>query len=79
MLLKAKGGEVDTLSEDFRFGENRHTTDAVNLHFHIGVAIGVAEVGQMRAPGSILCVSFHNDSVLVKGVGEREGGFGFLP
>jgi hypothetical protein len=79
MLLKTECGEVHSRAEDLRLGQDTDTTDTVDLHLHIWVTVWVAQVGQMRAPGGILCITFHNDRVLVKSIGERKGGFGLLP
>jgi hypothetical protein len=66
-------------AEHLGFRQNTDTPNTINLHFHIWVAIGVAEVCQMWAPGGILCITFDNDSILIKGVCKREGSFRFLP
>jgi hypothetical protein len=79
MLLKAESGEVNTGAEHLRLRENTDTTNTVNLHLHIWVAVGVAKVGQMGSPGSILCISFNDDSVFVESVGKRKGGLRLLP
>ena len=41
MLLKTKGREVDTRSEDSRLGQNTDAPHSIDLHFHIRVAVGV--------------------------------------
>src|SRR5690242_7502840 len=79
MLLETESREVDTRTEDLGLSQNTDTTNSVNLHLHIWITVGVAEVCQMRSPSSVLCVSFDNDSVFIEGVGERERGLGFLP
>lgn len=79
MFLERKGGEVDAGAEDLGFGEDGDSADAIELHLGVGVAVGIAEVGQVRTPGGVLGVAFDYDSVLVEGCGELEGGFGFLP
>tara|TARA_R110002003_G_scaffold152_6_gene13629 strand:- start:11767 stop:12129 length:363 start_codon:yes stop_codon:yes gene_type:complete len=79
MFLKAECGEMDARSEDFGFCEDTNTTDTVNLHLHIWVTVRVAEVGQMRAPGGVLRITFDNDCILIKSVCERERGFRLLP
>lgn len=79
MLLKAKSGKMHTSAEHTRLGQDTHASDAVNLHFHVGIAKGVAEVGEVGPPGGVLGVAFDDDGVFVEGVGEGEGGLGFLP
>ena len=68
MLLEAKGREVDTSSEHPGLGQNANTADAVNLHFHIRVAIRISQIGKMRPPCRILRVAFHNDCVFIQGI-----------
>ena len=68
VLLETESGEVNTRAEHPGFGQDTDTADTVNLHLHVWVAIGVAEVGQMRSPCSILCVSFDNDSILIESI-----------
>lgn len=79
MLLEAESREVDTRAEDLRLCQDTDTTDTIDLHLHIRITVGVAEVGQMRSPGSIFCVALYDDSVFIERVSEREGGLGFLP
>jgi hypothetical protein len=79
VLLKTERREVDTGTEDLGFRKNANTTNTVNLHFHVWVTVGVAKVGQMRAPSSVLCVSLYNDCILVESVGESKSSLGFLP
>lgn len=79
MLLKTERREVDTGAKDLRLSQNTDTSYTVNLHLHIWVAVGIAEVSQMRSPSSVFCVSLDNDCIFVKGVGECERGLGFLP
>lgn len=79
MLFKTKRGEVYTLSEDLRLSKNANTTNTVDLHFHVRVAVRIAEVGQMRSPGSVLCVTFDNNSVFVKGVRQSQSCLRLLP
>jgi hypothetical protein len=79
MLLEAEGREMDASSEDLGLGKNTDTADAVNLHFHVWVAVGVSKVGQMWSPCSVLGVALDDDGIFVQGVCKREGGLGFLP
>jgi hypothetical protein len=79
MLLETESGEMGTLAEDLCFCKNTDTADTINLHFHVWVAVRIAQVGQMRSPCSVLGISFNNDSVLVEGVGKRKGRLGLLP
>ena len=79
MLLEAESREVDTRAEDLRLCQDTDTTDTIDLHLHIRITVGVAEVGQMRSPGSIFCVALYDDSVFIERVSERERGLGFLP
>lgn len=79
MLLETESREMDTRAEDLRLCQNTDTTDTVNLHLHIWIAVRVAEVSQMRSPGSVLCIAFDNDSIFVKSISKRESGLRFLP
>jgi hypothetical protein len=71
VLLETESGEVDTGAEDLGFGQDTDTTNTVDFHLHVWVTIGVAKVGQMRAPCRVLCVSLHNDRVLIKCIRKR--------
>jgi len=66
MLLEAESWEVDAGTEDFSFGKNTDSANAIDLHFHIWVTVGVAKVGQMRAPCSIFGVTLNDNRVLIK-------------
>jgi len=65
VLLETESREVHATSEDLGFRQNAHSSDTVDLHLHVGVAVRVTEVGKMRAPCGVLCVAFDNDSILV--------------
>lgn len=65
VLLEAKGWEVHAASEDFRFGEDTDASYSVNFHFHVWITVGIAQIGQMRSPSRVLCVSLDNDCILV--------------
>jgi len=79
VLLETEGREVNTRTEDLCLCQNTDTADTVDLHLHVWVTVRVAEVGQMRSPGSVFSVAFDNDSVFVEGISKRERGLGFLP
>ena len=79
MLLKAECREVYAASEDFGFRQNTHTSNTVNFHFHVRVAVRVAKIGKMRTPCSVLCVSLDDHSILVECIREGQCGFGLLP
>jgi hypothetical protein len=79
MLLEAECREVDARTEYPGLGQNTYTTNAVNLHLHVWVAIGITEVGQMRPPGGILSISFDDDSILVESVSQCKCRLRFLP
>lgn len=66
-------------AEDFGLRQDAHAADAINLHLHVRIAVGVAQVGEMGAPGRVFGVALDDDGVFVESVGEREGGLGFLP
>jgi hypothetical protein len=70
MLFETESGEVGTLAEHLCLRKNTDTTDTINLHLHVWVAV---------RPCSVLGISFNNNSVLVEGVGKRKGRLGFLP
>lgn len=66
MLLKGKGREMDSCSEDLCLGQDTDTADSVDLHLHVRVAKGVSQVSQMRSPGSVLGVTLDNDGVFIQ-------------
>lgn len=66
-------------AENPGFGENADSTDTINLHLDVWVAIRVAKVSQMGTPSSVLGITFDNDGVFIECVGEGEGSFGLLP
>lgn len=74
VLLKTESRKVDAVAEDFSFGQNTDTTNTVDLHFHVGVAVRVAKISQMWAPCRILCVTLHNNRILVESVRKGQGG-----
>lgn len=79
MLLETKGWEVYTSTEYPGFGQNTDTSDPVQLHLHIWIAVGIAEVGQVRPPRSVLGISFHDDSILIQGIRKCQCSLRFLP
>jgi hypothetical protein len=79
VLLETECGEVHSRAEDLRLCQDTDTTDTVNLHLHVWVTVRVAQIRQMRAPRGVLCITFHNDRVLIKSIGERKGSFRLLP
>lgn len=68
MLLETESREVYSLTENLGLGKNTDTTNTVDLHLHVGVTVRVTEIGQMRTPGSVFCVTFDNDSILIQSV-----------
>ena len=68
-----------TRAEDTSLCQNAHSADAINLHLHVGIAVWVSQVGQMRPPRGVLGVAFDDHRILVQGVGEGQGRLGFLP
>ena len=66
MPLEAKRREMHTGAENAGFRKDAHAADSVYLHLHVRVAVGVAEVRKMWAPGGILCVAFDDNRVLVE-------------
>lgn len=79
MLLEAERWEMHTSSKHESLGQNADTTNTVDLHLHVRVTVGVAEVSQMRSPGGILCIALDNDGVFVQRVSQSQGRFRFLP
>lgn len=75
MLLKTKGREMDSVSEDASLGQNTDASDTIDLHLHIWVTVRVTEVGQVRPPRCIFSVSFDNHGVLIKSVSQSESSF----
>lgn len=72
VLLEAESGEMNTSAKDFGFCQNAHSTNAINLHFHIRVAVRIAKVGKMRAPRSVLCIALDDDSVFIQSIRKRQ-------
>lgn len=70
---------MDSGAKYSRFGKDADTPDAIQLHFHIAVAIGIAEVSQVRPPRRILGISFHNDCIFIQGLGQSQRRLRFLP
>lgn len=66
-------------SEDLGLGQNTDTTHSVNLHFHIGVAVGIAQVGKVRSPRGVLGITLDDNGVLVERVCQGQGRLRFLP
>lgn len=60
---------MDTATEYLGLGQDTDTADTVNLHLHIGVTVGITQIGKMRSPGGVFGVSFDNDGIFVQGVG----------
>jgi hypothetical protein len=79
VLLETERWEMYARAEDLSFSQNTDTTNAIDFHLHIWVAIWVPQVGQMWSPGGVLCVTFYDDSVFVEGICKCESGFRFLP
>lgn len=73
VLFKTESREMNSRAEDLCFCQDTDTTDTVDLHLHVWVTVGVAEISQMRSPGSVLCVSFDNDSIFIECIGQRKG------
>ena len=79
MLFKTESGEVYTLTENLGLGQDTDTSNTVDFHLHVWVAIGVAQVCQMGTPGSVLCITLHDDGILVQSVCQCECRLRFLP
>lgn len=79
MLLEAKRGEVDALTEDFCFGEDTDATNTINFHFHVWIAVRIAEVSQVRSPSRVFCVAFDDNGILIERIRESEGRLRLLP
>lgn len=79
MFFEAERWEVDAVTENLGLCQNTHSTNAIDLHFHVGIAIGVPEICKMGTPGSIFCVSLHDNCIFVESIRECEGGFGLGP
>lgn len=65
MLLEAERREVDAGAEDLGLSQDRDTSDTINFHLHVGIAVGIAQVGQMRPPRGILGIALDDNGVLV--------------
>jgi len=68
MFFKAECREVNSRSEDFRFCQNTDTANTVDLHFHVGIAIWVSQISEMRAPSGILSITFNNDGIFIQSI-----------
>jgi MOSC domain-containing protein YiiM len=68
MFLEAECREVNPVPEDSCLSKNADAAYAVDFHFHVGIAVWVAEVSQMRSPCRILCIALDNDSIFVKSI-----------
>jgi len=79
VFLEREGGEVDACSEDLCLGQDTYSTDSVDFHLNVWVAVGIAEVRQVRTPGGVLGIAFDDNCILVESVGKGKCGFGFLP
>ena len=79
VFLETEGREVDTVAEDESLGQNTDTTDTVNLHLHVRVAVRVAQVCKMRTPRGVLGVTLDDDGIFVQGIGQGQGGLRLLP
>ena len=73
MFFEAECWEMHAGAEDLCFGQNAHTTNAIEVHLRVGVAIRVAQVGEMRTPCSIFSIAFDNDGVFIERFGKFEG------
>lgn len=71
MLLETERWEMDAVAEYPSLGQDTDTADTVNLHLHVGVAVGVSEICQMRPPGGVLGIALHNDGVFVECISQR--------
>ena len=79
VLLETESSEVHATSEDLGLCQNAHTSNTVNLHLHIRVTVRVAEVGEMRAPSGVLCVTLDNNSILIESIRESKCSLRLLP
>ncbi len=79
MLLKAKCREMDAVAENPCLGQDADTPNAVDLHLHVRIAIGVSKIGKVRPPRCVFGIAFHNYGVFVECVSQSEGGLGLLP
>lgn len=79
MLLEAERREVDSRAEHLRLGQNTDTSNAIQLHLHVGITVRITEIGQMRPPGGILSVTLYNDSIFVQGFRESQCRLRLLP
>lgn len=69
VLLETEGGKVTSISKHLGLCEDAHASHSINLHLHVGIAIWVAQVGQVGSPGRILGISLDNDGILIQRVG----------
>jgi hypothetical protein len=79
MLLKAKCREMDAVAEYLGLGQDAHTANAVKLHLHVRIAVGVSEIRQMGPISRILGITLDNNGILIEGIGKRQGCVGLLP
>ena len=71
VLLEAERREVAAIAEYLGLGQDTHAANTVKLHLHVGVAVRVSKVRQMRPVRRVLGIALHNDGVLVERVGKR--------
>lgn len=79
VLLETEGREMDAGTEDLCLGQDTDTTNTVDLHLHVRVTIGIAQVSQMRTPSGVFCITLYDDSVFVECVGQSQSSLGLLP
>lgn len=79
MLFEAERREVDTRPEDLGLGQDADTTHSVDIHLHVGITVGIAQIRKMRSPSGIFGITLHYDGILVERVCQCKGSFGFLP
>lgn len=71
MLLKAEGWEMNTGAEHAGFCQNADASNSVQFHLHVGVAVGITQIGQVRSPCRVLGIPFHNHGIFVQSVRQR--------
>lgn len=65
MLLKTEGREVDPSTKNARLRQDTDASDPIQLHLHVWVTVGIAQVREVWSPGRVLGVALYDYGILV--------------
>ena len=68
MLFEAESGKVNPRAKNSRLCKDTDTSNPIQFHFHVRIAIRVTKVGEMRPPCCIFGVSLDNDRVFIQSI-----------